>query len=60
MLPPVAPVLLRKLADDEIHSGEALAAAIGTTRARVSQLLEQVEGAGLSLERVRGRSLSRA
>jgi BirA family biotin operon repressor/biotin-[acetyl-CoA-carboxylase] ligase len=47
--------LLRRLADGELHSGEALAATIGMSRARVSQLLKQVEHSGLSLERVRGR-----
>ena len=47
--------LLRQLADGEIHSAEALAATVGTTRAGVAQLLEQVEGFGLSLERLRGR-----
>jgi BirA family transcriptional regulator, biotin operon repressor / biotin---[acetyl-CoA-carboxylase] ligase len=51
----VAFALLRHLADGEIHSGAALAATVGVTRARVSQLLEEVEDAGLSLERVRGR-----
>jgi BirA family transcriptional regulator, biotin operon repressor / biotin---[acetyl-CoA-carboxylase] ligase len=47
--------LLRQLSDGETHSGEALAAAIGMTRARVSQLLKQAEASGLALERRRGR-----
>jgi BirA family biotin operon repressor/biotin-[acetyl-CoA-carboxylase] ligase len=47
--------LLRRLADGRVHSGEALAATIGRTRARVSQLLKHVEHSGISLERVRGR-----
>ena len=47
--------LLRRLADGRVHSGEALAATIGMTRARVSQLLKDVEDSGISLERVRGR-----
>ena len=44
MLTPVAFTLLRQLADGGVHSGEALALTIGMTRARVSQLLKQVEG----------------
>ena len=55
MLPPLAFTLLRRLADGELHSGETLAATIGMTRSRVSQLLMQAETAGLALERVRGR-----
>jgi BirA family biotin operon repressor/biotin-[acetyl-CoA-carboxylase] ligase len=55
VLTPLAFTLLRQLADGEIHSGEALAATIGMTRARVSQLLKQVEGSGLALESIRGR-----
>ena len=39
---------------DELHSGEALAAATGVTRARVSQVLRASETAGFTLERVRG------
>jgi BirA family transcriptional regulator, biotin operon repressor / biotin---[acetyl-CoA-carboxylase] ligase len=55
VLTPVAFTLLRQLADGGVHSGEALALTVGMTRARVSQLLKQVEGSGLSLERIRGR-----
>jgi len=45
---------LRQLSDGAFHSGEDLAATVGLTRARVSQLLKQAETAGLALERVRG------
>ena len=45
---------MRQLSDGAFHSGEDLAATVGLTRARVSQLLKQAETAGLSLERVRG------
>jgi BirA family biotin operon repressor/biotin-[acetyl-CoA-carboxylase] ligase len=55
VLSPAAFALVRQLADGGVHSGEALAATIGMTRARVSQLLRQVEHSGLLLERVRGR-----
>ncbi len=54
MLTPLGFTLLRQLADGAFHSGEDLAATVGLTRARVSQLLKQAETAGLSLERVRG------
>ena len=47
--------MLRQLSDGAFHSGEDLAATVGLTRARVSQLLKQAETAGLALERVRGR-----
>jgi BirA family biotin operon repressor/biotin-[acetyl-CoA-carboxylase] ligase len=47
--------LLRQLADGEILSGEDLAAKVGLTRARVSQVLKDAEAAGLALERVKGR-----
>ncbi|HVF65244.1 MAG TPA: biotin--[acetyl-CoA-carboxylase] ligase [Casimicrobiaceae bacterium] len=55
MLTPLGFSLLRQLSDGAFHSGEDLAAKVGLTRARVSQLLRQAETAGLSLERVRGR-----
>ena len=48
-------MLLRQLADGAFHSGEDLAATVGLTRARVSQLLKEAESAGLALERIRGR-----
>ncbi|HKW80715.1 MAG TPA: biotin--[acetyl-CoA-carboxylase] ligase [Casimicrobiaceae bacterium] len=55
MLTPLGFRLLRRLADGQIHSGEALASAVGMSRARVSQLLKEADGAGLKLERIRGR-----
>jgi BirA family biotin operon repressor/biotin-[acetyl-CoA-carboxylase] ligase len=54
MLSPLGFALLRRLSDGELHSGEALAAATGVTRARVSQVLRASETAGFTLERVRG------
>ena len=54
MLTPLGFSLLRQLSDGAFHSGEDLAATVGLTRARVSQLLKHAETAGLSLERVRG------
>jgi BirA family biotin operon repressor/biotin-[acetyl-CoA-carboxylase] ligase len=54
VLTPLGFSLLRQLSDGAFHSGEDLAATVGLTRARVSQLLKQAETAGLSLERVRG------
>ena len=54
MLTPLSFTLLRQLSDGDFHSGEDLAAKVGLTRARVSQLLRQAETFGLSLERVRG------
>jgi len=55
VLPPLGFTLLRCLSNGEVHSGEALAATVGLTRARVSQLLRDVELAGLRLERLPGR-----
>ena len=55
MLSPLGFRLLRRLADGEIHSGEALATAVGMSRARVSQVLKEAHTAGLKLERIRGR-----
>lgn len=54
MLSPLGFSLLRRLSDGELHSGEALAAASGVTRARVSQVLREALAAGLELERRRG------
>ena len=54
VLSPLGFALLRRLSDGQLHSGEALAAAIGVTRARVSQILRASESAGFTLERVRG------
>ena len=39
----------------QFHSGEDLAAKVGLTRARVSQVLKHAGTAGLALERVKGR-----
>ena len=47
--------ILRRLSDGELHSGSALAAENGISRARVSQLLKEAGAAGLALERRRGR-----
>ncbi|MEP7181372.1 MAG: biotin--[acetyl-CoA-carboxylase] ligase [Betaproteobacteria bacterium] len=55
MLTPLGFSLLRQLADGEFHSGEDLAAIVGLTRARVSQVLKDAETAGLTLERIKGR-----
>ncbi len=55
MLTPLGFSLLRQLADGELHSGEDLAAIVGLTRARVSQVLKDAEAAGLALERIKGR-----
>ena len=55
MLPPLGFALLRQLSDGEVHSGEVLAATVGMSRARISQVLKAAESAGFALERVRGR-----
>jgi BirA family biotin operon repressor/biotin-[acetyl-CoA-carboxylase] ligase len=55
VLTPLGFSLLRHLADGEFHSGEDLAAKVGLTRARVSQVLKDAEAAGLALERIKGR-----
>ena len=55
MLTPLGFTLLRQLADGAFHSGEDLAAQVGLTRARVSQVLKDAETAGLALERIKGR-----
>jgi BirA family biotin operon repressor/biotin-[acetyl-CoA-carboxylase] ligase len=47
--------LLRQLSDGQFHSGEDLAAKVGLTRARVSQVLKDAGTAGLALERIKGR-----
>ena len=54
VLSPLGFALLRQLSDGKLHSGEALAEAVGVTRARVSQILRASEAAGFTLERVRG------
>jgi BirA family biotin operon repressor/biotin-[acetyl-CoA-carboxylase] ligase len=55
VLTPLGFSLLRELADGQFHSGEDLAARVGLTRARVSQVLKDAEAAGLALERIKGR-----
>ena len=55
MLTPLGFSLLRQLSDGAFHSGEDLAAQVGLTRARVSQVLKHAESAGLALERIKGR-----
>jgi len=55
VLTPLGFSLLRQLADGAFHSGEDLAAKVGLTRARVSQVLKDAEAAGLALERMKGR-----
>jgi BirA family transcriptional regulator, biotin operon repressor / biotin---[acetyl-CoA-carboxylase] ligase len=55
VLTPLGFSLLRQLADGEFHSGEDLAAIVGLTRARVSQVLKDAEATGLALERIKGR-----
>jgi BirA family biotin operon repressor/biotin-[acetyl-CoA-carboxylase] ligase len=55
VLTPLGFSLLRRLADGDFHSGEDLAAKVGLTRARVSQVLKEAETAGLALERIKGR-----
>jgi BirA family biotin operon repressor/biotin-[acetyl-CoA-carboxylase] ligase len=54
VLTPLGFSLLRHLSDGAFHSGEDLAATVGLTRARVSQVLKDAEAAGLALERVKG------
>jgi BirA family transcriptional regulator, biotin operon repressor / biotin---[acetyl-CoA-carboxylase] ligase len=55
VLTPIGFTLLRQLSDGAFHSGEDLAAQVGLTRARVSQVLKDAETAGLALERIKGR-----
>src|SRR3977135_3249320 len=55
VLTPLGFSLLRQLSDGAFHSGEDLAAKVGLTRARVSQVLKDAEAAGLALERIKGR-----
>ena len=46
---------LRLLADGEFRSGEAMARALGVTRASVWNALHRLDGAGLEIFKVRGR-----
>lgn len=52
---PLAFALLRRMADGEFHSGQALAAEFGLSRASIHNALSEVEQFGLPLYRVRGR-----
>lgn len=47
--------LLRRLSDGRFHSGEALAQALGLSRASVFNMMAQAEVMGLSVHAVRGR-----
>lgn len=47
--------LLRQLADGRFHGGEALADALGLSRATVCQRIDALEGLGVECHRVRGR-----
>ncbi|SEA51407.1 bifunctional biotin--[acetyl-CoA-carboxylase] ligase/biotin operon repressor BirA [Microbulbifer marinus] len=47
--------VLNLLADGEVHSGEALGAALGVSRAAVWKQLQKLERYGLGLESVKGR-----
>jgi BirA family biotin operon repressor/biotin-[acetyl-CoA-carboxylase] ligase len=55
VLTPLGFSLLRRLSDGDFHSGEDLAAKVGLTRARVSQVLKEAEASGLAMERIKGR-----
>ncbi|HLP98417.1 MAG TPA: biotin--[acetyl-CoA-carboxylase] ligase [Sideroxyarcus sp.] len=52
---PLTFALLRKLADGEFHSGEALARQLGVTRTTIHNALRDVESYGLALYSIRGR-----
>jgi len=47
--------VLELLADGEVHSGQALGAALGVSRAAVWKQLQKLEQLGLALESVKGR-----
>lgn len=51
----LAHAVLRTLADGEFHSGEALARAAGMSRASVWHAIRELEAAGLTVYKVRGR-----
>ncbi len=55
MLTPLGISLLRQLSDGQFRSGEELAAEVGLTRARVSQVLKDAEAGGLAIERIKGK-----
>ena len=52
---PLTFALLRRLADGEFHSGEALAQQLGVTRTTVHNALQDAANLGLTLYSVRGR-----
>lgn len=54
-LPRLALPLLHALSDGRFHSGEALAARFGVTRASVSQTFKSVRMGGITIDRVTGR-----
>ncbi|MGH8727314.1 MAG: biotin--[acetyl-CoA-carboxylase] ligase [Burkholderiales bacterium] len=55
MLKPLTFSILRHLSDGEFHSGEAIAASLGVSRANIWYALKNVGQAGVALRRVRGR-----
>jgi BirA family biotin operon repressor/biotin-[acetyl-CoA-carboxylase] ligase len=52
---PLASGVLRRLADGQFHSGQALARSLGVSRASVWLAVRELEAAGLDVYRVRGR-----
>lgn len=55
MVKPLTFPVLRLLADGEFHSGEEIAQELGVSRASVSNALKDMDQAGISLYKVRGR-----
>ncbi|HKU71177.1 MAG TPA: HTH domain-containing protein, partial [Burkholderiales bacterium] len=52
---PLASNVLRRLADGEFHSGEALARALDVSRASVWHAIRELDAAGLEIYKVHGR-----
>lgn len=52
---PLAFSILRLLSDNEFHSGSAIAQALGVSRASVSNALRDVDEAGLTMHKIKGR-----
>jgi BirA family biotin operon repressor/biotin-[acetyl-CoA-carboxylase] ligase len=52
---PLTLATLRRLGDGEFHSGEAIATALGVTRATVWNAVREASALGLAVESVRGR-----
>lgn len=52
---PLAFSILRLLSDNEFHSGPAIAEALGVSRASVSNALRDVDEAGLTIHKIKGR-----